>query len=144
MAIYLFSQILKFAKYSIKLIEKLSKRHLINSSDVFVIKGFTVKNILTREPADNEGQFKNLINNNTRLLGRFVPPFPIHNFSFQLLLWKIINVDIFSGQHFLSLTVHKPPLGSCELPQKYLAWSVQPVYWTQTDSETENRQLPIL
>ena len=42
MAIYLFSQILKFAKYSIKLIEKLSRRHLINSSDVFVIKGFTV------------------------------------------------------------------------------------------------------
>ena len=28
--------------YSIKLIEKLSRRHLINSSDVFVIKGFTV------------------------------------------------------------------------------------------------------
>ena len=25
-----------------KLIEKLSRRHLINSSDVFVIKGFTV------------------------------------------------------------------------------------------------------
>jgi len=42
MAIYLFSQILKFTKYSIKLIEKLSKRHLINSSDVFVVKGFTV------------------------------------------------------------------------------------------------------
>ena len=42
MAIYLFSQILKFTKYSIKLIEKLSRRHLINSSDVFVIKGFTV------------------------------------------------------------------------------------------------------
>ena len=42
MAIYLFSQILKFTKYSIKLIEKLSRRHLINSSYVFVIKGFTV------------------------------------------------------------------------------------------------------
>jgi len=42
MAIYLFLQILKFTKYSIKLIEKLSRRHLINSSDVFVIKGFTV------------------------------------------------------------------------------------------------------
>ena len=42
MAIYLFSQILKFTKYSLKLIEKLSRRHLINSSDVFVIKGFTV------------------------------------------------------------------------------------------------------
>ena len=28
--------------YSIKLIEKLSRRHLVNSSDVFVIKGFTV------------------------------------------------------------------------------------------------------
>ena len=42
MAIYLFSQILKFTKYSIKLIEKLSRRHLINSYDVFVIKGFTV------------------------------------------------------------------------------------------------------
>jgi len=34
MAIYLF----------IKLIEKLSRQHLINSSDVFVIKGFTVLN----------------------------------------------------------------------------------------------------
>ncbi len=43
MAIYLFWQILKFLKYSIKLIEKLSRRHLINSSDVFVIKGFTVE-----------------------------------------------------------------------------------------------------
>ena len=28
-----------------KTIEKLSRRHLINSSDVFVIKGFTVDNI---------------------------------------------------------------------------------------------------
>ena len=43
MAIYLFSQILKFTYYSIKLVEKLSRRHLINSSDVFVIKGFTVE-----------------------------------------------------------------------------------------------------
>ena len=42
MAIYLFSQILKFTLYSIKLIKKLSRRHLINSSDVFVITGFTV------------------------------------------------------------------------------------------------------
>ena len=42
MAIYLFSQIPKFTLYSIKLIEKLSRRHLVNSSDVFVIKGFTV------------------------------------------------------------------------------------------------------
>ena len=42
MAIYLFSQILKFTKYSIKHIEKLSRRHLIKSSDVFIIKGFTV------------------------------------------------------------------------------------------------------
>jgi len=30
---------------SIKLIEKLSRRHLINSSDVFVIKGFTVHHV---------------------------------------------------------------------------------------------------
>ena len=29
--------------YNIKLIKKLSRRHLINSSDVFVIKGFTVE-----------------------------------------------------------------------------------------------------
>ena len=43
MAIYLFSQILKFISYSIKLIEKLSRRHFIKSSDVFVIKGFTVE-----------------------------------------------------------------------------------------------------
>ena len=43
MAIYLFSQILKFTKYSMKLIDKLSRRHLISSSDVFVIKGFTVE-----------------------------------------------------------------------------------------------------
>ena len=42
MAIYLFSQILKFTKFRIKLIEKLPRRHFINSSDVFVIKGFTV------------------------------------------------------------------------------------------------------
>ena len=42
MAIYLFSQIRKFTKYSIKIIEKLSRIHSINSSDVFVIKGFTV------------------------------------------------------------------------------------------------------
>ena len=37
MAIYLFSQILKFTQYSIKLIEKLSRQHLINSLDVFAI-----------------------------------------------------------------------------------------------------------
>ena len=42
MAIYLFSQILKSTKYRIKLNEKLPRRHFINSSDVFVIKGFTV------------------------------------------------------------------------------------------------------
>ena len=42
MAINLLSQILKFTKYSIKLIEKLSRRHLKNSSDELVIKGFTV------------------------------------------------------------------------------------------------------
>ena len=42
MVIYLFSQILKFTKYSIKYSEKFSRRHFINSSDVFVIKGFTV------------------------------------------------------------------------------------------------------
>ena len=47
MAIYLFSQILKFTQYSIKLIEKLSRRHLINSSDVFVIKGFTVASYIS-------------------------------------------------------------------------------------------------
>ena len=45
MAIYLFSHILKFTKYSVKLIEKLSRRHLINSSDVFVIKDFTVEHL---------------------------------------------------------------------------------------------------
>ena len=44
MAIYLYFQILKFTKYSEKLIEKLSRRHAINSSDVFVIKCFTVYN----------------------------------------------------------------------------------------------------
>ena len=32
--------------FSIKLIEKLSIRHLINSFDVFVIKDFTVKTLL--------------------------------------------------------------------------------------------------
>ena len=41
MAIYLFSQILKLTEDSIKLIENLSRRHLITSSDVFVIMGFT-------------------------------------------------------------------------------------------------------
>ena len=45
MAIYSFSEILKFTLYSIKLMEKMSRRHLINSSDLFVIKGFTVDNI---------------------------------------------------------------------------------------------------
>ena len=45
-----FSQILKFTQYSIKLIEKLSRRHLINSSDVFVIKGFTVLKTHKKEP----------------------------------------------------------------------------------------------
>ena len=49
MAIYLFSQILKFTLYSIKLIEKLSRRHLINSFDVFVIKGFTVVKPIFKE-----------------------------------------------------------------------------------------------
>ena len=60
MAIYLFSQILKFTKYSIKFIEKLSRPHLINSSDVFVIKGFTVEqmnnemSIWTKTPISGE------------------------------------------------------------------------------------------
>ena len=40
--LFIFAQILKFTSYSVKLIEKLSRRHLINSSDVFVNKGFTV------------------------------------------------------------------------------------------------------
>ena len=31
-----------------KLIEKLSRRHLINSSDVFVIKGFIVRKSLSK------------------------------------------------------------------------------------------------
>ena len=44
MVIYLFSQILKFTQYSIKLIEKLSRRHLINSFDVRLIYGLTVGN----------------------------------------------------------------------------------------------------
>ena len=47
MAIYLCSELLKFTKNSIKLIEKLSRRHLINSSYVFVIKGFTVTKFYT-------------------------------------------------------------------------------------------------
>ena len=42
MDIYLFSQILRFTYNSIIHIKKLSRRHLINSSDVFIIKGFTV------------------------------------------------------------------------------------------------------
>ena len=33
----------------VKLIEKLSRRHLINSSDVFVIKGFTVVKLITND-----------------------------------------------------------------------------------------------
>ena len=42
MAIYLFIYTRRFKYNSIKLIEKMSRRHLINSFDVFVIKGFTV------------------------------------------------------------------------------------------------------
>ena len=44
MAIYLFSLILKFTQYSIKLNEKLSRRYLINSSFLFAIDGFTAIN----------------------------------------------------------------------------------------------------
>ena len=40
--LFIFANI-KIAKYSIQLIKKLSRRHLINSFDVFVIKGFTVE-----------------------------------------------------------------------------------------------------
>ena len=58
MAIYLFSQVLKLTKYSIKLIEKLSRRNLINSSDVFVIKGFTVLTLCI-----NDYSLKNVLNN---------------------------------------------------------------------------------
>ena len=42
MAIYLFWQIMRFTPNSIEPIEKLLRRHLINSSDVFFTKGFTV------------------------------------------------------------------------------------------------------
>ena len=40
--LFIFANTEIYVIYSIKLIEKLSRRHLINSSDVFVIKGFTV------------------------------------------------------------------------------------------------------
>ena len=53
MDIYLFSQILKFTYYNIKLIEKLSRRHLINSSDVFVIKGFIVVELKVQYSREN-------------------------------------------------------------------------------------------
>ena len=39
---YFFANTEIYVIFSIKLIEKLSRRHLINSSDVFVIKDFTV------------------------------------------------------------------------------------------------------
>ena len=42
MAIYLLLQILRFTWSSVKRIEKLSRRHFINSFDVFNIKGLTV------------------------------------------------------------------------------------------------------
>ena len=48
MAIYLFIYTRRFKYNSIKLIEKMSRRHLINSSDVFVIKGFTVSSLLNK------------------------------------------------------------------------------------------------
>ena len=41
--LFIFANTEIYVIYSIKLIEKLSRRHLINSSDVFVIKGFTVE-----------------------------------------------------------------------------------------------------
>ena len=40
--LFFFRKYWNLRNYSIKLIEKLSRRYLINSSDVFVIKGFTV------------------------------------------------------------------------------------------------------
>ena len=42
MAIHLFLKLLILSYDSIKPIEKMSRRHLISSSDVFVFKGFTV------------------------------------------------------------------------------------------------------
>ena len=38
---FIFANTEIYVIYSMKLIEKLSRRHLINSSNVFVIKGFT-------------------------------------------------------------------------------------------------------
>ena len=40
--LFIFANTEIYVIYSIKLIEKLSRRHLINSSDVYVVKGFTL------------------------------------------------------------------------------------------------------
>ena len=44
--LFIFANTEIYVKHYIKLIEKLSRRHLINSSDVFVIKGFTVYSLM--------------------------------------------------------------------------------------------------
>ena len=40
--LFIFANTEIYVIYSLRLIEKMSRRHLINSSDVFVVKGFTV------------------------------------------------------------------------------------------------------
>ena len=49
MAIYFFSQMLRLTEKSIKPFLKLSRRHLINSFDVFNIQGLTVCTFLNGE-----------------------------------------------------------------------------------------------
>ena len=57
-AIYLFSQILRFTKNSKKNIENLSRRHFINSFNVFNISGLTVCTFIISQFKSDKSSFK--------------------------------------------------------------------------------------
>ena len=112
---------------SIKLIEKLSRRHLINSSDVFVIKDFTVGLLVVR---------------------RFAPIFYFnceHFLSVYIVKQNLKKVDELKKvkfslrQIFEILIIYKSSLGTCKVPRKIWAWSVQP-FWLFFGYKRTNRQ----
>ena len=58
--LFIFANTEIYVIYSIKLIEKLSRRHLIDSSDVFIIKGFTVGNVILSNKSGLKSRIKGI------------------------------------------------------------------------------------
>ena len=58
--LFIFANTEIYVIYNIKFIEKLSRRHLIDSSDVFIIKGFTVGNVILSNKSGLKSRIKGI------------------------------------------------------------------------------------